>query len=266
MLLPPDAERVGALGELGPFGVSEGTRSLGGVDTDVYRPFLDGDEAAVPRAAFLFVQGGFVTTERYAWIAMHVASRGSVAIVPHTLFDLAFFSQDAPAKSLAGARAASADSGDTLFGLLGDAPAVIAGHSLGGVVAAKSWNAAEPTDVSSLALLASEPDGADVFVRAGRVISLVGSRDEKETVAKAVAGAAAFPDADVVVVDGMNHYQLTDDPSDSELSGDGAASVERDVARQLVLTFVDALIDDADARAAYPFADATAWPAGTSAP
>ncbi len=264
-----DVARFAAPAELGPFGVDTATRRLaddrGDADVDVYWPVVDDGDPPPAAAPFLFVQGGLVPTQRYAWIGAHAAARGNTALLPRHAFDLAFFDDDAPRSALAGARVAAADDDDALHGLIADAPALIAGHSLGGVVAAKVYARTSVDEIGALALLSSLPDEADDFAgRAGRVVSLIGSRDGKLTIGEVVTGAAAFDAAQVVVVDGMNHYQLTDDPTQGELDGDGEPSVDADAARAVVTAFVDALLDDLGGVTPYPFDDVTAWPSGAA--
>jgi hypothetical protein len=191
------------------------------------------------------------------------AAGGSVAVIPHHVLDLAFFAQDEGEKAVLGAHLASADETDPLFGRVAPRPGLIAGHSLGGVVAAKVWKNAGPAALATLVLLASEPDPADSFGgRIGRVLSIVGSNDKKELPAKAIAGARQFDDATVAVIDGMNHYDLTDDPQASELASDGQSTISVPDAHKKALAFVDAalaeLIGDG-----FPFPDPSQWPAGT---
>jgi hypothetical protein len=240
------AEVLAQPGAEGRCGVERRTRALasdeGSVTADVYRPFVD-ELLPPPSPPVIFVQGGLVAPERYRWFAAHEAARCFVVAVPHHAGDLAFFSQDASGKALAALRALTRDDADELAGLVdAGADAVFAGHSLGGVVATKAWlDEARAT----LILLASEPDAADherIAHHLGRVLSIVGSRDGKETPAEARAGAARFRDADFVVVDGMNHYELTDDPTASELSSDGHATIDSDDAHEEVLALVDDVI------------------------
>jgi Alpha/beta hydrolase family len=272
VLLEPDPEAQGALGTRGPFGARVERRKLtpeqgGSVLADVFVPFVREGADPCPCAPFLFVQGGSVAVERYRWIGAHLASRGLVVAAATHPVDIAFFAVDHTERALGGLRATSADEGDALFGKVADLPAIVAGHSLGGVVATKTWAQTEPYQVQHLVLLASFPqEGERVGDRGGRVLSIVGARDRRSEVAEVQAGAEAFEDAQVVVVDGMNHYQWTDDAKQSELESDGEATEETDVVRGRALAFIDALVNDVRGAAFYPFDDEGAWPEGTHAP
>ncbi len=266
-LLDPDPSATGALGERGAYGALVQRRSLapaegGSVDADVVVP-VDGPSAG-PFPVVVLLHGGAVPPERYRWLGAHLASRGAVVAAPTHPFDVPFFAVDHAARALAGVRTAGAAEGDALFGLVGEA-ALVCGHSLGGVVAAKAWRD-EPA-FGALALLASYPDPADTFGgRAGRVVSLAGGADGKTTLAEAVEGAAAFDDAQVVVVDGMTHYQWTDGATEGELASDAPPTEPDDDVRRVALAFVDALVEEVANEVPWPFDDPASWPEGASTP
>ena len=267
LLFEPDEEASGALGERGPWGARVAHRSLepaesGAVDADVFVPF-DGPQDG-PFPVVIFVQGGAVAPERYRWLGGHLATRGVVVAAPSYPFDLALLAVDHSARALGGLRAASDNLDDELAGLVGDA-ALVCGHSLGGVVAAKAW-LAEP-DFAALALFASFPDEADSFEgRDGAVLSVVGSADAKSAVAEVVAGAAAFEAPRVVVVDEMTHYQWTDSATEGEIDGDAVPTLPDEEVRRVALAFVDALVEEVAGSTPWPFDDEASWPAGSRAP
>jgi hypothetical protein len=263
----PDSS--GALGERGPYGAAWVRRQLsasGGrrVSADVFVPVDVEDSGPFPPVVFL--QGGLVPLPRYAWLGEHFASRGFVVVSPEHPFDLAILAGENGRVALDGLRDASADPRDALAGLVADAPALAIGHSLGGVLAADLWLTSDSSEVRHLALLASEPNpDSDVEAREdGQVVSVTGSRDERLTPAEARAGALRFAAPFVVAsVEGMNHFQFTDDPTDGELETDGVATRDAVDSRRLALFLVDALAADLSEPAA-AFELPSEWPDGLS--
>lgn len=266
-LLAPDPATPGALGERGPYGAEVVRRSLdpaegSAVDAEVFVPV--GGESPGPFPVVIFLQGGAVPVERYRWLGAHLASRGVVVASPTHPFDFAILATDSAVRALEGLRAASDDDSDALAGLIDDV-AIVCGHSLGGVVAAKAWLASP--SFSSLALFASYPDEGDDFTgRAGRVMSIAGGGDAKADLADVVDGAAAFESAQLAVVDGMTHYQWTDGATESEIDSDAPPTLPDEQVRVTALTFVDALVAEAAGGAPWPFQDPAQWPAGASVP
>ncbi|MCC7072086.1 MAG: hypothetical protein IT383_12230 [Deltaproteobacteria bacterium] len=266
-LLEPEPSAPGALGERGSYGAELQRRSLaptngGAVDADVIVP-VDGPTAG-PFPVVVLLHGGAVPPERYRWLGAHLASRGVVVAAPTHPFDLPFFAIDHASRALRGLQAAGSSEGDVLFGLVGDA-AMVCGHSLGGVVAAKAWR--DEPGFAALALFASYPDPADSFEgRAGRVLSLAGEADGKTTLVEAVEGAATFDAAQLVVIDAMTHYQWTDGATESEIAGDAPPTAPDDEVRRVAMSFVDALVEEVAGVAPWPFDEIASWPAGASAP
>lgn len=239
-LLDYDASRTGAEGADGPWGVHRDSTFDADPPNDLFTPVdSEGAAADVGEAAvtIVLIQGGSVVPERYGWLAEHFASRGATVIVPHHGFDLAFFDQTAGNRALAAAVAA---------GTVDEAvPVGILGHSLGGVVSAYQW--ADDDTIAGLALLASYPaDDADVESRtAGAVLSIRGSTDAKVSAEQQQEGADRFTiDHAVVTVDGMNHYDWTDDATEGELASDGAAAEDQGAARQVAQWALDGWVDD----------------------
>jgi dienelactone hydrolase len=232
----------------------------GSVDADVFTP----KDAAGPLPAVVVVQGGLVPIERYRWLGAQLAQRGAIVAMPTHPFDLPIFAIDHATRALFGLRGASNDETDRLAGLVGT-PAIVCGHSLGGVVAAKAWRSS--VAFQSLALFASYPEESDDFAgRGGRVLSMVGGADQKATLDDVVKGAAAFDAAQVVVVDGMTHYQWTDDATDDEIASDSEPTLSDEAVRAPVETLLGALLDEVAGRAPWPFDDVTALPPGAHAP
>lgn len=239
--LPADASRTGLDGLDGPLEVAGTTvrvqaRVTDDLQIDLLVPREDG-VALADAPTVILVQGGLVAPERYAWLGVHLASRGFAVALPHHASDLAIF-ESANAGIAWDALAEGA--GGPAFG----EPRAVAGHSLGGVVAAMAfadggWDA--------LGLFASFPAaGTDAEGSGGPVLALIGSDDGATALEDARAGAARFPDpAWFGVVDGMNHYGWTDDPSERDLAGDGVASRPVPDARRDAQAVIDAFLDAA---------------------
>lgn len=252
-----DAERTGLAGEDGPWGVSLRTALYGDPPTDVYAPIdADGAGASVGPAesTIVLLQGGSVVPERYDWLAVHFASRGAAVLVPHHGLDLPAVDPTAGVRALAAAR----DAGDVEK----STPVGFAGHSLGGVMAARQW--ADDETINGLALLASYPDD-DTPVEdrgEGSVMSIIGTSDGKVTENEAEAGAARFNvEVALVTVEGLTHYDWTDAPYQSEVDQDGSSPESRTDVRRVVQYALDGWVDTcvtssvgtwARFRAAYP--------------
>jgi predicted dienelactone hydrolase len=276
LLLPHDDARTGVFGEDGAFGALlvehtfrvRGDRAL---DADIVAPTVDDvDVADGPFPPVLLVQGGAVSVERYHWLAQHITSRGFVVVAPHHALDLAFFSQGDGLDALRALARLSDDDDSVLAGRVARAPALAIGHSLGGVVASNAF-AEDSGGVTHLVLLSAVPNpGVDVGRTDGRVLSIAGGNDGLIPVDEVVEGAAEFAAATTVaVVEGMTHFQLTDEPTDENLRREGtSADVDTDVARRRALTLVDAMLADleGDALASAVLDDPARWPEGVVLP
>lgn len=264
-VLAPAADVAGLYGERGRHGVLFSQRRFRVrvdqiVDAEVLWPETTGAYPAV-----LLIQGGLVTPERYRWLAIHVASRGHVVVVPDHLLNLAIFAQGNGLDALAALRRASHTQGDPLVGKVAGSPALAIGHSLGGVVAAKAW-LGDPEGVSHLVFLASLPDPADdVAARhRGRLVSIIGDLDGM-SVAEAVEGVRDFAvPTTMAVVRGMNHYHFTDDASEEELAPGGDAREPMAVVRRRSLFLVDAALDELSGEQVDVFGRFADWPDGLS--
>ncbi len=182
-----------------------------------------GDLGGAPYPTVLKLQGGLVRSERYHWLAAHLASRGYVTVLPEHDLDLAIFE---PGNGLAALEATYRYASlEPLEGLTAaGGPSAVAGHSLGGVVGAMTW--LEESSLRGLVLLASHPPGgseADLAAQDGRpVLALAGETDGALPPGEMEAELAAFPQApSFAVVQGMNHYAWCDDASERELEDDG---------------------------------------------
>lgn len=256
LLVPPDDARVGAEGADGPAGAARLTTAVAARVTEAVpvTVIYPADEAGGPDTSVgtwpvvAFVQGGLVAPERYEWLATHLATRGYLVLLPSHPGDLAISAADNAAAALRGLRASPPPG---LEGELpADAPAAVMGHSLGGVVSAMEW-VDDPDTFEAVGLLASFPsEGTDVESRVGSPsLSLIGSMDGSAELQDAADGAARFGEpAFFGVIDGMNHYDWTDDASAAELAGDfepSRPSAETRLDAQYVIdTFLDAFLRD----------------------
>lgn len=250
-VVAPDPARDGSNGGDGPYGVGRATIYAGARGTDAvsvevtYPSDATGapDRSRAPYPLVVFVQGGLVPVARYRWIAEHVASRGYVVAAPSHIADLAFFESDNADVALRAVRAANAAAGNVLAGLVSARPAAAMGHSLGGVVATRSWLRGGFT---LLVLLASYPaEGDPVQERAGSlVLSLAGANDRRAAQGAYAMGFEAFsePRAFFTVAD-MNHYDWCDGASASELASDGPPARDQRASRAQALTAVDLALD-----------------------
>jgi len=276
LLLEHDAARGGAAGDDGAFGALLLQRSLRVrgdrvVDSDIIAATDDDvSVASGPLSPVLLVQGGAVTVERYHWLAAHIASRGFVVVAPHHAFDLAFFSQGDGLDALAALRRASDGSDVELRGRVADAPALAIGHSLGGVVASNAF-AGDEGGVTHLVLLSAVPNpGVDVSRTSGRVLAVAGGNDGLISAAEVEDGAHTFrAKTTVAVVDGLTHFQLTDDPTDENLDREGTTSpLPVEEARRRALFLVDAMLLDLqrDPTGAQLLDNPATWPEGVVTP
>lgn len=254
-LIEADPSRDGRDGTHGPYGAAlqqlrVQARVVESVDVGVIVPAdeggaaLDGDFPVM-----VFIQGGLVAPERYHWLPAHAATRGYVSVVPHHSLDLAISQVDNGLYALDGVAERTAH-------VAPGAEAVIAGHSLGGVVSAMQW--VDQPRLVGLGLLASYPaEGTPVEERTDAlVLSLTGSEDGLALEEDVREGWRRFGGARWLgVLEGMNHYDWTDDATAEELANDGASTVPLDQTRRAAQAVFDAWLDavllgDADAREA----------------
>ncbi len=150
---------------------------------------------------------------RYAWLGQALAQRGFVVALPDHTLDLAFFNIENGAA--ARALLVSPPPNSLLEGLVDPKRIAAAGHSLGGVVAAKL---ALLKGFHALILQASFPDPADnekLPALGMPSLSLAGSIDCQAKLAQVEAGWAKLPSPTALaVVPGMTHYGFTDTDAD----------------------------------------------------
>jgi pimeloyl-ACP methyl ester carboxylesterase len=267
VLLEPDTDRVGALGDDGPLGALLTTRTLRlrgdrPVAVDVVTATDDGVTTRAGGAPVLLVQGGGVAVSRYHWLAAHLASRGATVVMPHFLADLAFFATADASDSLFAVRELATRPDDALFDTVADDRALVVGHSLGGVVAAGAFDA-DP-DLDRLALLSSYPDPSATMTRTdGTVVSIVGANDGLVDLAQVQTGIDAFQTTAVgAVVAGLTHFQLTDDVSEADTAREGTVGGDVDVGRANACFLVDALLPGGLGQDPGVLVTPSVWPTG----
>lgn len=257
VLAAPDPERDGTSGTDGRLGaawvtVNGQARVTERIPVQVVFPArADGtlDPSGAPYPAVVFIQGAPVARDRYHWLALHLATRGYVVLLPEHLLDLAILDTDNARLGLGIVREAAAADDGTLRGAIGpSAPAVVMGHSLGGVISARQW-VAHP-EFSGVALLAAYPSAGDPVAEraAGPLLAMTGTADTLAPPARVRAGYAMFnlsPDAlqAVAVVDSLNHYGWTDAAEDDERASDGPRPADLWLVRRRALAVLDAWLD-----------------------
>jgi len=261
VLLTPDPDAEANAGERGPYGAAALTcrtqaRVSETVRFDAIIPAdADGELATsgAPYPAVLQIQGGLVTPERYRWQAVHLASRGFVVLVPRHSLNLAILASDNGSWALDEALERSETPGDPLEGAISaGGPVSAMGHSLGGVVASMRW--VDDERVDAVAVFASyAAGGTDVESMDGHPSLLLTGSEDQVPPEEFFPEWARYPEPTWQgVVDGMNHYDWTDDAKAGELKGDGEPTRPQEDTRRDALRVLDTwhsavLLGDADA-------------------
>jgi dienelactone hydrolase len=250
LLLDPDPEATGALGERGPAGAAlwdlRGlTRAQEGLRFDVVAPATAAGavDPAGPYPAVLLLQGGLVEVASYRWLAAHLATRGYLVVSPVHPLDLALGEPGQGRAALDHVEAWAAGDGGLSGAVEPGAPAAAVGHSLGGVVAAQLW-AGDP-QITELVLLASFPaGGTPVEDQPGPALSVLGADDAVADPAGLRDGAARLPAGSrLAVVDGLNHYGWVKPLSEADAAKEPAPSRPPAEARADALRPLDAWLD-----------------------
>lgn len=256
LLAPPDVDRDGTSGTDGALGaawvtVNGQARVTERIPVQVVFPArADGtlDPARAPYPVVVFLQGAPVARDRYHWLALHLATRGYVVLLPEHLLDLAILDTDNARLGLGIVREAAAADGTLRGAIDPTATAVVMGHSLGGVIAARQW-IAHP-EFSGVALLAAYPATGDRVAEraAGPLFAMTGTADTLAPPTRVRAGYEMFnrtPEAlqAVAVVDSLNHYGWTDAAEDDERASDGPRPPDLWVVRRRALAVLDAWLD-----------------------
>lgn len=219
-----------------------------------------------PSPPVIMVPGGAVDTERYRWLGAHIASRGFTVIAPHHSLPI-LLEQGSIFDAFQAVRTAAQDADDPLSDSIDpNAPALILGHSLGGVSAAKAW-ASKPNDFSHLGFLCSTTDTADDYSTRPlrgheKILSIIGTADKRVLEESAREGIQTFrAPLTFAAVEGMNHYQVVENPTESELEDDGTPTIDAERARFLAMFLVDSMLADFIGQD-NPLEHPEKWPAG----
>ena len=153
--------------------------------------------------------GARIDPRSYAPVAVMIAERGSVVVVPPMLFNLAVLS---PAKAA-----------DIIAGYQGVRVWVVGGHSLGGAMAAR-FARLNPKTVTGLVLWAAYPSSTDSLAGSSlAVLSVTGTRDGLATPAKIMAARTLLPASTTYrPIEGGNHAQFG---AYGRQMGDNAATI-----------------------------------------
>ena len=199
----------------------------GAADGVVVQALEDGSVAFVPDepvAGLVFYPGGKVQPEAYAPLLYGCAERGIACILTKPLFNLAILSPDMAA--------------GLQQGFPGIDEWIIAGHSLGGVVAC-NYVAGHAGEFDGIVLLAAYP-AVDLTGYDGAVLSIVGSEDQVLDRGKYEAARPELPaDARETVIEGGNHGQFGDY---GEQAGDGQAAISRAEQQRLTADAIASLL------------------------
>ncbi|WP_319469693.1 alpha/beta hydrolase [uncultured Trichococcus sp.] len=177
-----------------------------------------------PEDGLIFYPGGKVEAEAYAPLLRSLAEADLLVVVAKMPFHLAVFDADA-------AEAIMAQDNDVEEWYL-------AGHSLGGVMAA-SFVASQADEVAGLIFLASYPSG-DLNDAPFPVLSIYGSEDGVLNRESYDEARRMLPeDYTEIVLDGGNHGQFGDyGPQE----GDGTASISTEQQQQQTVEAITAFI------------------------
>ncbi len=173
--------------------------------------------------------GGLVRPQAYEWLARALAAQGYVTVIPEFSFDLAV---------------TDPDRADTLIARYGDGKqVVVAGHSLGGAMAAQYAADRERagSGLAGLILMAAYPaESADLAQADLPVLSVLGEADAVVNREALDAAWARLPaDTEQVVVAGGVHSSFG---RYGPQAGDGLPGVPRVTAETQILQAVDAFL------------------------
>lgn len=264
IITAPDPMRAGVTGFDGPRGAAlinfaAQARVTESLAVEVVFPAHDDGTLAAesaPYPAVVFLQGAAINRRRYHWLAAHMATRGYVVILPDHPFNLPMLDTDHAILALRAVRDAAIEPGTLHDAINPAAPAVVMGHSLGGIIAARQW--VQHNEFRGVVLLAAFPaDADDVASRAGAPSLLVaGTADVPTPLTRVQQSLLTFrPPRLYAQVESLNHYAWTDDPASDELTSDGPRPRDLAGTRRQALTVIDLWLDmtlrfDLDASAA----------------
>jgi len=199
----------------------------GAADGVEVRELAGGDLAFVPEDAtvgLIFYPGGKVQPEAYAPLMERCAQQGVLCVLVKPLFNLAILDMDAAA----GIQEQFPEIGTWL----------IAGHSLGGVVAS-DYLSRHSGEFAGIVFLASYPD-ADLADYGGKALSLIGTVDGVVDRGKYEAANQKLPaDAAELAITGGNHAYFG---NYGEQAGDGVATITHEEQQAQTVDAIMAMI------------------------
>jgi len=181
-------------------------------------------ESGDGKLLLIMYPGGLVRPQAYEWLGRALADNDVQTVIPEMPLDLAVLDSgraDALVTRYAHGR-----------------PVVIAGHSLGGAMAAQ-WASSHADQVAGMVLMAAyPPDG--VTVTGIPVLSLLAENDRVADPAKVRGGLAQLGDhAELVVVPGSVHAFFG---RYGPQAGDGTPTVNREQAQELIAETIGAFL------------------------
>jgi len=221
LVRPPLVIGQDAVTDAASVGVTPVLEKVNGSDVLVVMPPMGTTERDV---LVIIYPGGLVRPQAYEWLARSLAVRGYATVIPVFSFDLAVTDVG---------RATS------LIQRYGTGKRVVlAGHSLGGAMAAQYLAdelKAGRQPASGLVLMgAYPPDGADLSTSTLKAVSLQGEFDEVAGQAKVADGLKRLPaGSKLVQIDGGVHSFFG---RYGPQAGDGIPTVARAVAEAQILT------------------------------
>ncbi|MFW6598489.1 alpha/beta hydrolase [Propionibacteriaceae bacterium Y2011] len=170
--------------------------------------------------------GAPVRPQAYEWLGRALAAEGVQTVIPEMPLDLAVL-DSGRAEELITAYAAGR-------------PVVLAGHSLGGAMAAQ-WASVNSDALAGLVLMAAYP-ADNVTVAGVPALSIMAEHDEIATAADVRGGVERLPEGtELVVINGAAHSFFG---RYGPQHGDGRPTVNRAAAEhQIVLTMIDFLTE-----------------------
>lgn len=180
------------------------------------------------RVHLVFYPGGLVRPQAYEWLGRALAARGVETWIPEMPLDLAVL---------------GTNRADAVLDRIPDGtPVVLAGHSLGGAMAA-DYASRHPDRLAGLLLMAAYPAGGVRVEAPWPALSLAAEFDGRATLDRVRAGLDGLPtDSRVVVVPGAVHAFFG---RYGPQAGDGTPTVSRADAEAAILAEVTSYLDTA---------------------
>lgn len=175
-----------------------------------------------PKTGIIFYPGGKVEPEAYAPIAHKISKKGYKVIITPMTLNLAVLNSDKATSVIK-----EHQNTETW---------IMAGHSLGGSMAAK-YSSENPGKIAGLIMLAAyPPDNSNLKNKNLSAISIYGTKDEIIDKDKVESNKDLLPkDRVIKVIQGGNHAQFG---SYGEQSGDGLAGISWDRQQNITLNVI----------------------------